>query len=45
MILDNGVIENAIEFAFGRISVRILKKVPVEYYFSNLAHNRGQQGH
>ena len=45
MILDNGVIENAIEFAFGRISDRILKKVPVEYYFSNLVHNRGQQGH
>ena len=44
MILDNGVIENAIEFAIEEL-VFEFKKAPVDYYFSDLVHNSGQRGH
>ena len=44
MIIHNGVFENAIEFAYEELVIEF-KIVPVDYYFSCLVHNRGQQGH
>ena len=44
MILDNGVIENTTEFAFEE-KCSNLKKVPADYYFSDLVHDSRQRGH
>ena len=44
MILVNGVIENAIEFLLKNYCSN-LKKVPVDYYFSDLVHDPRKRGH
>ena len=43
MMLVNGVIENAIEFLLKEF-VFELKKVPFDYYFSDLVHDPVKQG-
>ena len=44
MILDNGATENQQNLLL-KNKFSNLKKVPVDYYFSDLLHYPGQQGH
>ena len=48
MILENGVIENALYIVFITFKCEYksnIKKVPVDYYFSDMVHDPVQQGH